>query len=131
LNLVYNYDLTAQIRPQNPKEPHPQQQRNPSCFDFVNQLVQKVFDASWYVARGDVGNGMMLTSEENPYEKYMPGGMNDSNGFKETLTQYGQAGDVYRHILFFKRLKQKSRPLRLPTQFQDTICGRHVGRLSG
>ncbi len=53
------------------------------------------------MARGDVGNGMMLRAKSNPYEKYMPGGMDDSNGFKESLTQYGQAGDVYRHILFF------------------------------
>lgn len=39
------------------------------------------------MARGDVGNGMMLTAKNNPYEKFMPGG--DSNGFKESLTQYG------------------------------------------
>jgi hypothetical protein len=39
------------------------------------------------MARGDVGNGMMLTAKKNPYEKYMPNGKDDSNGFKETLTQ--------------------------------------------
>jgi len=133
--------------PQNPKEPHPQQQRNPSCFDFVDQLVQKVFGASWYMARGDVGNGMMLTAKNNPYEKYMPNGMDDSNGFKETLTQYGQAGDVYRHILFFAggtltraqpalsyaqrtdRKQAESGRKESITELADDVAGRHVGSL--
>lgn len=99
------------------------------------------------MARGDVGNGMMLTAKSNPYEKYMPGGMDDSNGFKEMLTQYGQAGDVYRHILFFAggTLSRLYPILRVAertdrkqaeggrkesiTELADDQAGRHVGSL--
>ena len=43
---------------------------------------------------------MELEGVNNPYEKYMPGGLEDTNGFQAKFTQYNQYGDVYRHILF-------------------------------
>ena len=77
----------------------------------------------------------------------MPNGINDPNGFRSTLTQYGQAGDVYRHILFFaggtlsrlqpilweaERIDRKqARAGRKEsiTELADDQAGRHVGSL--
>jgi len=133
--------------PQNPQEPHPQPQRNPSCFDFVDQLVQRAFDVPWYMSRGDVGNIMMYRAKQNPFEKFMPNGMNDPNGFNPTLTQFGQAGDVYRHVLFFAggtlnrvqpilwAAERKDRNQVAAgrqesiTELADDQAGRHVGAL--
>ena len=89
----------------------------------------------------------MRTAKQNPYEKYMPKGINDSNGFKSTLTQNGQAGDVYRHILFFaggtlsrlqpilraaERVDRKQAQAgrqESVTELADDQAGRHVGSL--
>ena len=44
---------------------------------------------------------MEVEGTANPYEKNMPYSKgNPSNDFKDELTEYGQGGDVYRHILF-------------------------------
>ena len=86
-----------------PNEPHPQSRRNPSCYEFVNGLVRWVFNPKWYSPHfeWDLGLTMMRIAIQNPFEKYMPylkG--NPSNSFQDQLTEHGQGGDVYRHILF-------------------------------
>lgn len=44
---------------------------------------------------------MEVEAIRNPYEKKMPYAKgNPSNSFQDRLTEYGQDGDVYRHILF-------------------------------
>jgi hypothetical protein len=43
---------------------------------------------------------MEVEAIRNPYNKSMPGGPEDSNGFQWRHVRYGQQGDVYRHILF-------------------------------
>ena len=81
-------------------EPHPQSRRNPSCSEFVHELVERVFN-SWFFT--ETGQGISRETEgiSNPYEKEMPASKgNPTNDFKDELTAYGQNGDVYRHILF-------------------------------
>jgi hypothetical protein len=48
-----------------------------------------------------LGGAMVAEALRNPYNKKMPYSEgNPTNGFKDRLTQYGQDGDVYHHILF-------------------------------
>jgi hypothetical protein len=73
---------------------------NPSCFEFVNQLVDRVFKSNFFTKWGQ-GVGMETEAIKNPYYKKMPYSKgNPTNGFKDNLTGHGQDGDVYRHILF-------------------------------
>lgn len=81
-------------------EPHPQARRNPSCYEFVNELVDRVFN-SWFLTETGQGISMETEGIRNPYEKEMPYSKgNPNNDFKYELTDHGQNGDVYRHILF-------------------------------
>ena len=82
-----------------PREPHPQKKRNPSCDAFTNRLTNLISN-SYYFLKSELGIAMMTEAYLNPYEKYMPGGPGETNGFQYSLTRYGQDGDVYRHILF-------------------------------
>jgi hypothetical protein len=94
----------------NPKvDPHPQNQRNPSCNTFVNQLI------NWYndsLLKETFGVWAAKRAISNPYEKFMPRELGEpetfhnTNGFKRELIQNGQRGDVYRHILFMAGVKQ-------------------------
>ena len=81
-------------------EPHPQSRRNPSCYEFVHELVERIFN-SWFFTETGQGISMETEGISNPYEKEMPASKgNPTNDFKDELTDYGQNGDVYRHILF-------------------------------
>jgi len=82
-----------------PNEPHPQKRRNPSCHEFVDELVDRVFNSSFFTKLGQ-GIAMELEAIANPFEKYMPRGRHFSNGFKDKLISNNQLGDVYRHVLF-------------------------------
>ncbi|MCP9496911.1 MAG: hypothetical protein MSG64_21035, partial [Pyrinomonadaceae bacterium MAG19_C2-C3] len=74
-------------------------ERNPDCNEFVDQLVGLVDQSKGQRGGGGkLGDFMRDRAINNPYRKQMPNG--SSNGFNPRLTQYGQDGDVYRHILF-------------------------------
>ena len=76
---------------------------NPSCVAFVNDLVRWATNPKWYSPqiKADLGVTMMRIAVQNPFNKAMPYSKgNPTNGFKDNLTDYGQNGDVYRHILF-------------------------------
>ena len=74
----------------------------PSCPEFVKQLVSRVADTlnSYFLNRYTLGTWMVTKAIRNPYKKNFPGGPNDTHGFKRELVAYGQQGDVYRHVLF-------------------------------
>ena len=92
-------DGGGQTQDPHPNEPHPQKRRNPSCHEFVDELVNRVFDSKFFTKLGQ-GVAMELEAIVNPYEKYMPRGRHFSNGFKLRLIDHHQLGDVYRHVLF-------------------------------
>jgi hypothetical protein len=93
--------------PQNAGQQTPAQQEkslNPSCSAFVDQLINQFYKSTtsstfgyWMMNRAR--NNQRLVGDRT-YNKAMPNGLDDPNGFKSELIQYGQSGDVYRHIMF-------------------------------
>lgn len=84
---------------------------------------------------------------DGTYNKWMPGGRGDPNGFRPELIKFGQSGDVYRHIMFvagtvlagapatraaffeYDRAQARSGRRESITELEDDFAGERVGNL--